>query len=87
MEGADFIGTGDTGIGNTTSSAAIVAVITRQEVNRVTERGTGIDDAGLAHKRRIVATALDLHRPDSNDARDVLAKVGGFEIGGLAGVI
>ena len=85
--GADIVGTGDMGIGNTTPSSAIVAAITRRPANEVTGRGTGVDDAALTHKKQIIAQALESHRPDPNDPLDVLAKVGGFEIGGLAGVM
>lgn len=85
--GADIIGTGDMGIGNTTASSAIVAAITRRPVATVTGRGTGIDDAGLAHKIQVIEDALELHVPNADDGLDVLSKVGGFEIGGLAGVM
>lgn len=85
--GADIVGTGDMGIGNTTPSSAIVATITRRPAAQVTGRGTGVDDAGLAHKIEIIERSLAARRPDPEDAWDVLAKVGGFEIGGLAGVI
>ena len=86
-EGVDIAATGDMGIGNTTSSSAISAVITNQPVESVTGRGTGIDDEALRNKRNVIQKAIDLHRPDPNDALDVLSKVGGFEIGGIAGVI
>lgn len=85
--GADLIGTGDMGIGNTTASSAIVAAITGRSVQQVTGRGTGVDDAALAHKKQVIAQALEFHKPDANDALDVLSKVGGFEIGELAGVM
>lgn len=85
--GADVLATGDMGIGNTTASSAIVAAITGAPVAEVTGRGTGIDDAALARKVALIETALRLHQPDPSDGLDVLAKVGGFEIGGLAGVI
>ena len=85
--GADILGTGDMGIGNTTSSSAITAVFTGRPVGQVTGRGTGLDDAGLAHKVAVLEAALALHQPNPSDALDVLSKVGGFEIGGLAGVI
>ncbi len=85
--GADIIGTGDMGIGNTTASSAIVAAITRRPVAQVTGRGTGVDDAGLARKIATIERALEINRPNPNDALDVLADVGGFEIGGLAGVM
>jgi nicotinate-nucleotide--dimethylbenzimidazole phosphoribosyltransferase len=86
-KGIDLIATGDMGIGNTTPSSAIVAVITGLPVAKVTGRGTGLDDAGLAHKVRIIEEAIALNRPDPNDAMDVLCKVGGLEIAGLAGVM
>lgn len=87
QEGIGLIGTGDMGIGNTTPSAAITAVMTARPVAQVTGRGTGIDDAGHARKITVIQQALDLHRPDCTDALDVLSKVGGLEIGGLAGLI
>ena len=85
--GLDLVATGDMGIGNTTPSSAIVAVITGLPVAKVTGRGTGIDDAGLAHKIKIIKQAIALNKPDPKDALDVLCKVGGLEIAGLAGVM
>lgn len=85
--GIDIIGTGDMGIGNTTSSSAITAVIIKKSVEEVTGRGTGIDDKTLEDKIRIIKEALKINNPNSNDPIDVLSKVGGFEIGGLAGII
>jgi nicotinate-nucleotide--dimethylbenzimidazole phosphoribosyltransferase len=83
----DIIGTGDMGIGNTTPSSAITAAITGEPVASVTGRGTGLDDIQLAHKVEIIEKVLQVNRPRADDALDVLAKVGGFEIGGLCGVI
>jgi nicotinate-nucleotide--dimethylbenzimidazole phosphoribosyltransferase len=83
----DVFGCGDMGIGNTTPSAAIAAAITGRPPAELTGRGTGIDDATLQHKVRVVQKALEVNRPDSSDGLDVLAKVGGFEIGGIAGLI
>jgi nicotinate-nucleotide--dimethylbenzimidazole phosphoribosyltransferase len=85
--GVDLVGTGDMGIGNTTPSAAIAAVFTRLPAEKVTFRGTGIDDAALANKVRVVEEGLRVNAPDRDDPVDVLAKVGGFEIGGIAGLI
>ena len=85
--GLDIIATGDMGIANTTAATAICAAITGRSAAQVTGRGTGIDDEGLLRKQRVVERALELNRPDPCDALDVLAKVGGFEIGGLAGVM
>lgn len=86
-EGIGLIGTGEMGIGNTTPSAAITAVMTGCPVAEVTGRGTGVDEAGHARKVSVIQQALDLHRPDRRDALDVLAKVGGLEIAGLTGLI
>ena len=83
----DLFGTGDMGIGNTTPSAAIVAAITGTEVEEVTGRGTGLDNAQLAHKIDVIRQALAINKPDPDDGLDVLAKVGGYEIGGIAGLI
>lgn len=83
----DIVGTGDMGIGNTTPSSAIIATITGETVENVTGRGTGIDDLALETKIRAIKKALEINSPDKNDPLDVLAKVGGFEIGGLAGVV
>ncbi len=87
QESIGLIGTGEMGIGNTTPSAAITAVMTGRPVSEVTGRGTGIDDAGHARKVAVIQQALDLHRPDRADALGVLATVGGLEIAGLAGLI
>ena len=86
-KGVDIVGVGDMGIGNTTSSSAIVAVITGEAVKKVTGRGTGIDDAGLEKKIAVIEEAIRVNKPNNKDAIEVLAKVGGFEIGGMAGVI
>lgn len=86
-KGIDITGTGDMGIGNTTPSSAIAAVFTGHPVEHLTGRGTGIDDDNLKNKIEIIKKALELNKPDSKDAIDVLSKVGGFEIGGLAGII
>ena len=87
QEGIGLIGTGEMGIGNTTASSAIVAVMTGRPVSEVTGRGTGIDDASHARKIDVIQRALDNHRLDSTNAMEVLAKVGGLEIGGLAGLM
>ncbi|MBI4715562.1 MAG: nicotinate-nucleotide--dimethylbenzimidazole phosphoribosyltransferase [Nitrospirae bacterium] len=86
-EGVDLLGTGEMGIGNTTPSSAIVAVMTGEPVDRVTGRGTGIDEETHLRKVRVIASALNRHNPDPNDPLDILAKVGGLEIGGIAGLI
>lgn len=83
----DVFGTGDMGIGNTTPSTAIAAVLTGKSVAELTGRGTGLDDAQLEHKVKVLEKAIALNAPDPEDGLDVLAKVGGFEIGAIAGLI
>jgi nicotinate-nucleotide--dimethylbenzimidazole phosphoribosyltransferase len=83
----DILGTGDMGIGNTTPSTAIIAAFSGLPVADLTGRGTGIDDDGLARKIKAIEKGLAINQPDPTDAIDVLAKVGGFEIGGLAGLV
>ena len=85
--GADLLATGEMGIGNTTVASAIAGALTGGTPERVTGRGTGVDDATLARKVAVVRRALEVNQPDAGDGLDVLAKVGGFEIGGLVGVI
>ncbi len=86
-KGIDILGTGDMGIGNTTPSSVITAAFTSADVSTVTGRGTGLDDEGWERKVRIIKKVLEINRPDPQDAIDVLSKVGGYEIGGIAGVI
>jgi len=85
--GCHVVGTGDMGIGNTTASAAVGVCLAAAGVEEMVGRGTGVDDQGLSRKRQAVRKALDLHGPDPRDGLDVLSKVGGFEIGGIAGCI
>jgi nicotinate-nucleotide--dimethylbenzimidazole phosphoribosyltransferase len=85
--GIDIAGTGDMGIGNTTPSSAITSIITGKPAETVTGRGTGIDDKTLFCKIEAIKKAIKINRPDPKNGIDVLSKVGGFEIGGLAGVI
>ncbi len=83
----DLFGTGDMGIGNTTPSSAIVSVFSGSPVAEVTGRGTGVDDEQFQNKIAMIEKAIAINKPDRKDALDVLAKVGGFEIGGIAGLI
>jgi len=85
--GLDIFGTGDMGIGNTTSASAITSAMTGKAAREVTGRGTGIGDEQLEHKIKIIEQSLAVNRPDPSDAIGVLQKVGGFEIGGLAGAM
>src|SRR6059036_3786302 len=85
--GADLLATGEMGIGNTTVASAITAAITGAAAERVTGRGTGVDNTAFARKVDVVRRALAVNAPDPGDGVDVLAGVGGFEIAGLVGVI
>jgi len=86
-EGVDVFGTGDMGIGNTTPSSAIVAAFSGAPVAEVTGHGTGIDIEQFGRKVRVIEQSLQVNGPDPRDGLDVLAKVGGFEIGGIAGLV
>ncbi len=85
--GVDILTTGEMGIGNTTPSSAIYSVLGKTRVEEVTGRGTGIDDSALEKKIAAIKKGISLHQPDPNNPVDILAKVGGFEIGGIAGLI
>lgn len=85
-EGVKVIGTGEMGIGNTTASAALIAAYTGVPVARIVGRGTGIDDAMLAHKRTVVDAAIRLHHPDAHDPLRTLSELGGLEIAAMAGL-
>lgn len=86
-KGIDIVGTGDMGIGNTTASSAVAAVLTGHSVEKVTGRGTGIGSKMLKNKIKVIKRAIKLNKPNPKDPVDVLSKVGGFEIGGLTGII
>jgi nicotinate-nucleotide--dimethylbenzimidazole phosphoribosyltransferase len=85
--GIDILGTGDMGIGNTTPSSAITAALTGVDVAAVTGRGTGLDEEGWNRKKKVIQKALEINQPNPKDPIDVLSKVGGFEIGGIVGLI
>lgn len=86
-KGTQLFVTGEMGIGNTTPSAAVTSVLTGVSVQEATGKGTGLDQAGVQHKANVIARAIQLNQPAPNDPIDVLAKVGGLDIAGLAGVI
>jgi nicotinate-nucleotide--dimethylbenzimidazole phosphoribosyltransferase len=86
-EGVDLLGIGEMGIGNTTAASAITSVLLGCDPATVTGRGTGVDDAGLAHKIAVIRRAIETNKPDAADAIDVLAKLGGAEIGVMAGIV
>jgi len=85
--GLELAGTGDMGIGNTTPSSAVTSVVTGMSVSEVTGRGTGISDEAFKNKVAVIEEGISVNKPDASDGIDVLAKVGGFEIGGIAGLI
>ena len=84
--GVALLATGEMGIGTPTTSSAVLAALLQIDSEKVTGRGAGLTSAGLLRKIQVIRQALALHKPDANDPVDVLAKVGGFDIGGLAGV-
>ncbi len=84
--GLDIVATGDMGIANTTPSSAIISCLTGADLSKVTGRGTGLDDKGVKKKIKTLKMALNVNKPDPSDPIDVLSKVGGFEIGGIAGL-
>jgi nicotinate-nucleotide--dimethylbenzimidazole phosphoribosyltransferase len=86
-DGKKLVGTGEMGIGNTTAASAVAATLCGKPIAEVTGKGTGLDDAALGRKIDIIDRALSLNKPDPADPIDVLSKVGGLEIAGLAGLV
>ena len=86
VKGLEMAATGEMGIGNTTASAAVTAVLCERKPAEVTGRGTGLDDKGLERKVAIIEKILDARRPDPEDPMDILCKIGGLEIAAMAGV-
>jgi len=87
QEKIDLIGLGEMGIGNTTASSAIISILTGAKIENVVDMGTGLQPEQIEHKVSIIKKAIEINQPNSKDPLDVLAKVGGFEIGGLVGCI
>ena len=85
-KGVRLLATGEMGIGNTTTSSAVAAVLLGQPVERMTGRGAGLSDAGLARKLDAIRRGIARNPPDAADPLDVLSKLGGFDIAGLCGV-
>ncbi len=85
--GDKIIGIGELGIGNTTPATAIISTLGNLPVNIVTGRGTGLNDEQLEHKIEVISEAIKVNNPDNEDPIDVLAKLGGFEIAGMVGII
>src|SRR6267142_2305697 len=86
-DGITLLGIGEMGIGNTTAASAICSVLLKRDPEAVTGRGTGIDDEALAHKIAVIRRAIEINQPNAADAVDILAKVGGAEIGVMAGIV
>lgn len=84
--GYNLFGTGEMGIGNTTPASAIIACLSDLPVKDVTGRGTGVDDDMFNHKIQVIENAIKVNNPDTKDPLDILAKIGGAEIGGIAGL-
>ena len=84
--GVQLLATGEMGIGNTTTSSAVAAVLLGQPVERMTGRGAGLSDEGLARKVDAICRGILRNKPDPTDPLDVLAKLGGFDLTGLCGV-
>lgn len=85
-KGYQIIATGEMGIGNTTTSSAVSSVLLQKDPMEMTGRGAGLSDEGLLRKRNAIEQAIKRHKPNENDAIDVLSKVGGFDLCGLCGV-
>jgi nicotinate-nucleotide--dimethylbenzimidazole phosphoribosyltransferase len=83
----DIVGMGEMGIGNTTSATAIISAVSTLSPVLLTGRGTGVDNSGLERKIEVIEKSLALHRPDPTDAIDLLAKIGGYELGGICGAV
>lgn len=86
-DGVQLLGIGEMGIGNTTAASAITAVLLTCDPEDVTGRGTGVDDQGLAQKISVLRRAIEINKPDAGDALDILSKLGGAEIGMMAGIV
>lgn len=85
-QGYEILATGEMGIGNTTTSSAVASVLLDVPAETMTGRGAGLTSEGLKRKQKVIRRAMQLHQPDRTDGVDVLAKVGGFDLGGMAGV-
>ena len=85
-QGYDMLAVGEMGIGNTTTSAATASVLLGEDPKLMTGRGAGLSDEGLERKKKVIRQALAFHRPDPHDPVDVLSKVGGLDLAGLAGI-
>lgn len=87
QKGVNLLGTGEMGIGNTTPSTAILSVLGNCDPKEITGKGAGLGKGGISRKTEVIQNAIALNRPNPTDGIDILAKVGGLEIGGMAGVM
>ena len=85
-DGVQILGTGEMGIGNTTTSTAVLCALTNEDPEKITGRGGGITDQAFAKKKKVIRMALDINKPNPSDVLDVIAKVGGFDIAAMCGV-
>lgn len=85
-DGVSILGVGEMGIGNTTTSSAVLCALSGESVEAVTGRGGGLTDAAFCRKKQVVEQALAVNRPDADDPIDVLCKVGGFDLCAMTGV-
>ncbi|MBW9151401.1 nicotinate-nucleotide--dimethylbenzimidazole phosphoribosyltransferase [Clostridium estertheticum] len=85
LDGYDLIGTGEMGVGNTATSAAILSVFSGLEVEESVGKGSGITEEQFINKKRVIKKSIEVNNPDKNDVIDVISKVGGFDIAGLCG--
>lgn len=85
-EGYDILGTGELGIGNTTTSAAILSVLTGLDIDVTCGKGAGLTDEQYENKKKVIAKGIEINSPNKEDPIDVIAKVGGFDIGGMCGL-
>jgi nicotinate-nucleotide--dimethylbenzimidazole phosphoribosyltransferase len=86
-KGINLFGTGEMGIGNTTPSTAILSVLGNCDPIEITGRGAGVGKGGIEHKAEVIRKAIEINKPNPADGIDVLARIGGLEIGGMAGVM
>ena len=84
-QGVNLIGTGEMGVGNTTTSSAVASVIIGNEIGEMAGKGAGLTQEGLINKIEVIRKAIDINKPDASDPVDILAKVGGFDIAALTG--
>ncbi|PLR80390.1 nicotinate-nucleotide--dimethylbenzimidazole phosphoribosyltransferase [Bacillus canaveralius] len=87
QQGSKCLILGEMGIGNTTASSAVLAVLSGQSIDKLVGRGTGIDSGEIPHKQEVIVRAIEARKPDRNDPIDVLAKVGGLEMAAITGAM